>query len=170
MEHEETTRANRGAWHAARRGYRCDENMARDGSTAALLHLLEIAVLEAEIRLLALTPRVFPVKVDVLQRRGRTSRPAEWSADARNRAGFAGRKTHHALLVVVGDGLRLAQPLEPRQILLMEAPALLLELPGGEPPARADGAQMNGVSEKSASRTRREGKVSVTHCSYEFAW
>jgi hypothetical protein len=99
----------------------------------------------------------------------RAGRPNGQPMRATGPASQAG-KTHHALLVVVGDGLRLAQPLEPRQILLMEAPALLLELPGGEPPARADGAQMNGVSEKSASRTRREGKVSVTHCSYEFAW
>lgn len=46
------------------------------------------------------------------------------------------RRTHHALLVIVGDGLRLAQPLEPRQVLLVEAPTLLFELPSGEPPAK----------------------------------
>src|SRR3954465_11858157 len=61
--------------------------------------ILQEAILECEFRLLALAPSRLVVKVDV-----------------------------RALLVVVGDLLGLFVPLEPRQVLLMVAPALFLQL------------------------------------------
>ena len=57
------------------------------------LVLGEVAVLEAEVALLALAPRAFPVEVDV-----------------------------NTLLIFLSDGLRLGVTLEPCQVLHMEAP------------------------------------------------
>ena len=67
----------------------------------------EVAVLEAEVALLALAPRALPVEVDV-----------------------------HALLVLLRDRLRLRVPLEPRQVLDVESPRLTLELLGGKVPTK----------------------------------
>ena len=80
------------------------------GGHAEHLVLGEVAVLEAEVALLPLAPRAFPVEVDV-----------------------------HALLVLLRDGLRLRVPLEPRQVLDVETPGLPLELLRGKIPVTPRG-------------------------------
>ena len=69
----------------------CPDVRACRGACALVLG--QVAVLEAEVALLPLAPRAFPVEVDV-----------------------------HALLVLLRDRLRLRMPLEPRQVLDVETP------------------------------------------------
>lgn len=69
----------------------------------AVVLLLQMAVIEREILLPSLRPRSFKVEIQI-----------------------------NALLILVRDGLRFIRSLEPRQVLLVESPTLLLELLCGE--------------------------------------
>ena len=86
-------------WLQGRRGLR-GADLRAEGRR---LVLGEVAVLEAEIALLALAPRALPIEVDV-----------------------------YPLLVLLCDRLRLGVPLEPREVLDVKAPRLAFELLGGE--------------------------------------
>ena len=82
----------RGGALNVRRQQRLPRRAGVQGRACALV-LGQVAVLEAEVALLPLAPRAFPVEVDV-----------------------------HALLVLLRDRLRLRMPLEPRQVLDVETP------------------------------------------------
>ena len=105
-----------------------------DKSRSCLGRLIfrEIAVLEAEIALLALTPRALPIEVDV-----------------------------HALLVLFRDCLRFWMPLEPGEVLHVEATRLPLELLRGKIPVTPRGKRED---------QDKDNKGLVTYCWYVPGW
>lgn len=118
-----------------------------------LLALLEVAVLEREFRLLALTPARLVVKVhiralcDTPMRVRLNEHDEKEEKEERERRWWM---TH--LLVVVGDLLGLLVSLEPREVLLVVPPELLLQLTRRKIPVGQERNTQRGSAGRKAGR------------------